>query len=252
MFEPRLTSLSLFSRRTILGPDDVASSYSAALGAGRAGPLLGRRRTAADSSCDTQTCSPTCSPVDDGSTDSQLDSPAPGGGGPAAAATRTAAAADGRRAGGTCAEPTRPLRAGMTCTRCGTAGPVAAAVTAGRCAVSLRVSKFVHRSVPRSTNHQQQPVSSGPLLSPCAAASHTVRPVEFFARWAHLRAGGRPRPALPARADGVRETDLRDSRSGGSSRLNQGGRKRTTRPRKRSAERYSTDRNGGIPNTYLR
>ena len=48
--ELRFTSLSLPSRRTIYGPDGVASSYSAALGAGRAGPRLRRRRAAADSS----------------------------------------------------------------------------------------------------------------------------------------------------------------------------------------------------------
>ena len=52
LFELRFTNLSLSSRRTIYGPDDAASSYSAALGAGRAvtaaleyrGGLVVRRR----------------------------------------------------------------------------------------------------------------------------------------------------------------------------------------------------------------
>ena len=37
MFELCFTNLSLSSQITIYGPDDAASSYSAALGAGRAG-----------------------------------------------------------------------------------------------------------------------------------------------------------------------------------------------------------------------
>ena len=53
LFDPRFTNLSLSSRRTINGPDDAASSHSAALGVGRAGPCLRQRRSMADSSCGT-------------------------------------------------------------------------------------------------------------------------------------------------------------------------------------------------------
>ena len=51
LFELHFTNLSLSSRRTISGPDDVALSYSATLGSSRAGPCLRHRRTTVDSSC---------------------------------------------------------------------------------------------------------------------------------------------------------------------------------------------------------